>query len=405
LSTTRAPVGVAFALIALFGCGGSEPEQETVRIGLLLSYTGHLSADSINSERALLMAIQRANDAGGIGGRPLEVIARDARSDVRGVSDASGPARELLDSGVAVLIGPDTIDLAVTLRSTLLNSTVVLPSFAATSLGAKPPSWFVIGASTRRFACELQAQLQADGRRNPLLIMNEKEFPSSIGWVITNIYGIPKYVLDSDAPPSDVTLQPILSSSADSFVLAALPASGASLVYALSAVGKLGNPARWYLAPSLHTPAFLSSIPRGSLQGARGVAQGTAAAGAPGFRDAFAARWSDVPLDNAYAFYDAGAVVALALQRALTREGAIPTGTGLTPHILAVTDPAGMPVQWDQLPRGLELLQQGHEVRYDGLVGSVVFDSTGQTPAALTTWWTIGPGGFVDAPSASSCAP
>ena len=95
----------------------------------------------------------------------------------------------------------------------------------------------------------------------------------------------------------------------------------------------------------------------------------------------------------------------LALQRAFSREGAIPSGTGLTPHILAVTDPAGMSVQWNELPRGLELLRQGHEVRYDGLVGSVVFDSTGQTPAALTTWWTIGPDGFVDVPSASNCAP
>jgi hypothetical protein len=203
-------------------------------------------------------------EAGGVGGRSLKVIARDTRSDVRGVSDIAGPAREILDSGVAVLIGPDTIDQAVTLRSTLLESTVILPSFAATTLGAKPPSWFVIGAPTRRFACELQAQLQADGRRNPLLIMNEKEFPSALGYVITNIYGIPKYVLDSDEPPTDITLQPILASTADSFVLAALPASGASLVYALSAVGRLEDPTRWYLAPSLHTPAFLSSIPRGS---------------------------------------------------------------------------------------------------------------------------------------------
>jgi branched-chain amino acid transport system substrate-binding protein len=401
----RSQARVVLALIAALGCGGSEPQPETIPIGLLLSYTGYLSADSINSERALLMAIGAGNEAGGIGGRSIEVIARDTRSDVRGVSDIAGPARELLESGVAVLIGPDTIDQAVTLRSTLLESTVILPSFAATTLGAKPPSWFVIGAPTRRFACELQAQLQADGRRNPLLIMNEKEFPSALGYVITNIYGIPKYVLDSDEPPTDITLQPILASSADAFVLAALPASAASLVYALSAVGKLEDPRRWYLAPSLHTPAFLSSIPRGLLEGARGVAQGTAAAGAADFRAAFEARWRDVPLDNAYAFYDAGAVVVLALQRAFSRDGAIPTGTGLTSHILAVTDPAGMPVQWNELPRGLELLQQGHEVRYDGLVGSVVFDSTGQTPAALTTWWTIGPDGFVDMPSASNCAP
>ena len=56
---------VALALIAALGCGEPEPEPETIPIGLLLSYTGYLSADSINSERALLMAIGTANDGGG----------------------------------------------------------------------------------------------------------------------------------------------------------------------------------------------------------------------------------------------------------------------------------------------------------------------------------------------------
>ena len=41
-------------------------------------------------------------------------------------------------------------------------------------------------------------------------------------------------------------------------------------------------------------------------------------------------------LDDAYAFYDAAAVAALACQRALREEGAIPTGNG--PRATSVSD-------------------------------------------------------------------
>jgi ABC-type branched-subunit amino acid transport system substrate-binding protein len=386
------------ALSGVLACG--EPAKpEPIPIGLLLSFTGYQAADSINSERALLMAIGSANDAGGVEGRPLTLVARDTRSDP---SRASGPARELIDANVAAVIGPDTTDLAIATRTILLDRTVFLPSFAATNVGARPHAWFVLGTPLGRIVCEMNAQLRADGRERPLLIMNPMDYASLIGWQLTNLYGIPKYVLANDDEPTASTLQPILSASADSYILAASPASASSLVYALSAIGALGEAGRWYLSPTLHTPAFLATIPSGLLQGARGVAQGTAA-GVAEFREAFHARWQDVPLDNAYPFYDAGAVLVLALQRAMTREGAIPQTTGLSPHVLAVTQTAGTPVRWNELDRGLELLRQGVEVGYVGLTGSTEFDVTGQTREATANWWTIGPNGFADIPRQSDC--
>lgn len=394
----EAAVLTGVALASGLGCG-SPREPESIAVGLLLSYTGHSAADSINSERALLMAIEAANVAGGIGGWPMKMLARDARSDPSRVARS---ARELVDEGVVAFIGPDTTDLAVAVRSTLLDRTVVLPSFAAVNFGGRPTNWFVIGTPISRIVCELHAQLRTDGRREPLLIMDAQDYASAIGWLLTNTYGIPKYVLPSRDTPDAATLAPITSTSADAFVLAASPPSATSLVYALAATGGLANPESWYLSPTLHTPAFLDTIPRSVLVGARGVAQGTAVGGGE-FHAAFSAHWNDVPLDNAYAFYDAGAVLALALQRALTQEGAIPQATGLSKHVIAVTHTAATPVRWNELSRGLELLRQGLEVGYVGLTGPVEFDVTGQSPTALTKWWTIRPDGFADIPSKSDC--
>jgi branched-chain amino acid transport system substrate-binding protein len=216
------------------------------------------------------------------------------------------------------------------------------------------------------------------------------------------MYGLPEVFLPTDQPSTTMNVQPIAAARADSYVLAALPPSASSLVYSLVAIGLLKDPKRYYLSPTLHTPVLLQTIPSGALDGARGVARGTAPEAAA-FREAYRARWQDDPFDDAYAFYDAGTIGALALAHAAARGGTIPTGTGLAAHVHAVTQAGGTPVRWNEIPRALDLLGQGQEVQYLGLTGSFEFDAAGSTPIASTQWWTITAGGFVEIPAMSNC--
>jgi hypothetical protein len=127
-------------------------------------------------------------------------------------------------------------------------------------------------------------------------------------------------------------------------------------------------------------------------------------AGAADFRDHFAQRWQDSPLDDAYSFYDAGAIAVLALQRAMLHDGGIvPPGPGLIEHVVAVTHAGGIPVRWHELSRGLQLLASGQEIEYIGVTGVIEFDLSGQTSTASTSWWTIGAGGFEDVERMSHC--
>jgi branched-chain amino acid transport system substrate-binding protein len=395
---------LALTSLLAMSCQHATPPDDGVAIGLMLSYSGYLAASSINSERALLLAIESVNAGGGLhgpdGAHPLRVEARDTRSDPSKVAE---PARELLDHGVALMIGPDTTDLVTQLRAELKSRTVILPSFTtASDVEFKPPAWFVIGAGISRVACELVTQVRKDGRQKPLVIVNPSGYNSSIAWVLGNTYGMPKTVLAADHSSSRESVRPITAQEADAYVLAAFPSSASSLINALAATGALTDPSRWYLSPTLHTPAFLESISRGALAGARGVAPGTLA-GAAEFRARFTDRWQDVPLDDAYPFFDAGAIAALALQRALTQEGAVPADTGLAKHVLAVTHPGGTPVHWDELAQGLDLVRQGKDIEYIGLSGLIEFDASGQTSRSATSWWSIGPDGFVDVAHESNC--
>jgi branched-chain amino acid transport system substrate-binding protein len=383
------------------GCADAADDND-VRIGLLLSYTGPLASYSINSERALLMALESANDAAGLQGPRFRLMPKDTRSDP---SKVALPARELLDAEPALLIGPDYSDFIIQLRPLLKDRTVLLPSFAtASDIEYKPASWFVMGASLSRVACELLGASAGDGRHRALQIVSPGSYNGSLSYVLSHVHNLPKHVLGTDQAASADTVRPLARAliDADAYVLAASPEVAASLVYALTAIGALEDPTRWYLSPTLHSPAFLESIPRGVLRGARGVSSGTVA-GAADFRALFNSRWHEAPLDDAFSFYDAGAIAVLAIQRALRVEGAIPAGTGLSRHLMAVTSADGTPVRWNEIGRGLELLRQGHEIGYFGLTGQLQFDAVGKTQTVSTKWWTISDDGFADVPHSSKC--
>ena len=280
---------------------------------------------------------------------------------------------------------------------------MILPSLNTSSdVRWKSASWFVMGPSLGRVGCELDTLLKADGRSKPLLLHNPTGYNSELAWDLGNRYGITKRVLSPNFSSEPAILDAITAGGADSFVLAAFPRLASTLVYALAAMGGIPDPTRWYLSPTLHTPAFLESIPRGLLDGARGVSPGTVV-GAGAFREAFKTRWEDVALDDAFPFYDAGAVAILAVQRAIAKTGAVPTGQDLSGHIIAVTKSGGTPVRWNEIGRGLELLAENKEIEYFGLSGQLQFDANGKTRSSSTNWWNIGEGTFKEVQRDGNC--
>jgi ABC-type branched-subunit amino acid transport system substrate-binding protein len=242
------------------------------------------------------MALESVNEAGGIAGLPLRAVARDTGSDSASVSAS---ARALLDRPVEILIGPDTLDLALQVRPLWQDRTIILPSFQTSSdILFRPSSWFVMGAATSRVACELIAQLHGDGRRRPVVIVSAEDgYNSKLAWELVRRYGMPEVTLPSDPLAAASSVLDITAQAPDALILVAPPPSAASLVYAMSALGVLDDPTRWYLSPTLHTPAFLESIPKRALEGARGVSPGTL--GTSDFRARFAARSQDPRLDDA----------------------------------------------------------------------------------------------------------
>ena len=392
---------VAALLAAVIGCDDPEPADNSIPIGLLLSYTGLLAGNSANSERAVAMAIEAANAAGGVEERPFRLVSRDTLSDP---SKVAAPTRELLDAGAVIIIGPDAGDFLTQLRDILMNRTMLLPSYAtASDVEYKPADWFVMGPGVVRIACELVSQSRVDGRRQIMQIVSAGSYNGSLSFALSNAYNLPRHILSrSSSSATGVRQLTREMLNADAYLLAAPPDLAVSLIYALSAIGELQEPTRWYLSPTLHTPAFLEAIPRGSLDGARGISTGTVAGGGD-FRTLYNARWEDAPLDDAYAFYDAAALATLSIQRAMRGGRPLPTGNDLTSELVNVTRAGGIPVHWNELGEGLRLLREGQEIEYYGLTGQLQFDNVGKPRTTTTKWWTIEGQRFVDLPQAGGC--
>ncbi|HEX7956495.1 MAG TPA: ABC transporter substrate-binding protein, partial [Pyrinomonadaceae bacterium] len=88
LWVTLAAVALAAALAQEAACRRQDarvveaPEAERVRIGAFMSLTGDTAQYGISALNGIRMAVEEANAAGGAGGRRVELIVQDTRSDV-----------------------------------------------------------------------------------------------------------------------------------------------------------------------------------------------------------------------------------------------------------------------------------------------------------------------------------
>ena len=96
-------------LLPLAGCRGQDPQvvpvppPERVRIGAFMSTTGDTGQYGISALNGIRMAVEEANATGGVGGRRVELIVRDTRSDV---GETERVVRQLADEArVHALLG------------------------------------------------------------------------------------------------------------------------------------------------------------------------------------------------------------------------------------------------------------------------------------------------------------
>jgi branched-chain amino acid transport system substrate-binding protein len=383
-------------LLVAPGCGKDAvaPAGPGLPVGAVLPFTGDLGAVGSNLERALVLASERINAAGGVGGQPLRLAVRDDHSDItRGLSAAQALIQQ---ENVVAIIGPEGENLAKLMVPLTESSNTILISPGVTSelttTLVPKDLWFKVVPSATRFSRELAQRMFQDGIRAASIVYTADEYGTGFASVLVGEFKglggaiaalVP--VLPEQRSFSD-DLRKAVEPRPDGLVLVAGARTGAAIIQDWSIGRTIG---RWYFSPPLKTELFVQNVPPGILDGMVGVAP-KISGDATAFAAGFAARWQgDTPVTSAFFYYDALVLLGLASQAAATKTGHMPTALEVRDQLRAVSAPPGELVSWDNLPAAMEHVRAGREVDYQGISGSVDLGDKGEVSQGAIQFWTI----------------
>ncbi len=132
------------ASVMLSACNDPQP----LRIGFIGGLTGRASDIGEASRNAVQMAVEQRNNAGGIDGRPIELLIRDDTNVPKAGAEA---ARELADLGVEAIIGPNISAVAEKIIPVINDRKIVTvaPTVTAIAFSGLDDYFFRVTWTTR----------------------------------------------------------------------------------------------------------------------------------------------------------------------------------------------------------------------------------------------------------------
>ena len=392
-------------ILGLGGCVDSPADvpADAIRVGALLPFSGELAASGINLERPLMMAAETINQAGGIQGRPIVIVAADSNTVFEDVEDyetnKSIIAQWVIDNDLKAVIGPLIPELGQRLAPELRRQKVVHISGSvapASTLAASARCSFNFLPSFQRLGDALGDRMVADGATTTGMIYLTDDYGikmkdgifagfSNAGGTVTGIspttLGKPSYV-------DDITNA--ISDEPDALVMITYPKTGSSIVIeSLLTSRDLPN---WYFAPSLRVNDFVANVPKGRLAGSVGVAPGLDDRSSS-FTQQYQAQWSGSPLLDGYYYFDAMISLSLAMNEAAIEDAGDASWETTCAKMQGVTS-GGTTVTWENLSAGFAALEAGEPVDYEGVTGPVTLDEFGNLSQGFIELWTVGESGI-----------
>ena len=125
-----AVLGATLLSSVFAGCGSKE-SGDTIKVGANFELTGNVANYGNATIEGLQLAIDEANEAGGVGGKKIELVSVDDKSEA---AESINAATKLIsDDDVKVIIGPATTGLVLAETQTATDAKVPIIAPCATS--------------------------------------------------------------------------------------------------------------------------------------------------------------------------------------------------------------------------------------------------------------------------------
>lgn len=385
---------------------------EAIRIGAVLPFSGPFASTGIHLERALMLAVEDVNRAGGVDGRMLHLEVKDSNS---GSARGLAAARELLEN-VSYFVGPEEDHMALGLVGDVkrLDRFHLQPAFTSptiTESGSKG-AWLRLVPSAVAMGCALATKAVADGVVSTRTIAARDDYHLELASVFSSTFSsldgraYPTVTVSSGESSYKKAISQVNRFDAEATLMLAYPGTAATIIKEMSRTQHV----RWYLSPLLRDDALLANVPEGILDESVGVSPSLAsdeecgrdeglggesnhvdcaADAAARFARYYSERWGVAePLSATHFYYDAIILLALALEQAAADGLSDPKPQALLPYL---TDSSGGTerVAWDSLDEGLALARRGERLQYDGAAGEYTFSRRGHNLRAVVDTWVV----------------
>ena len=168
------------AALLLAGPAAAQRAPEPIRIGAVLSVTGPASFLGDPEDKTLRLYVNRINQAGGVNGRPLQLIVYDDGGDANRARTFA--TRLVEDDRVVAMVGGTTTGTTMAMRPVFEDARIPFISLAGGIEIIDPPQPFTFKTPhTDRMACEkIFADLKARGLSRIVMISGTDGFGASM---------------------------------------------------------------------------------------------------------------------------------------------------------------------------------------------------------------------------------
>ena len=382
-------VAMAFAASSCGSEDSSESESANVEIGTVMPVSGDLSAFGPSAQRAMDLAFELVNEAGGVNGGEISAIHRDSGTNEQiGTDSASGLVNV---EGVNVLIAAHSSGVTIAIAESVTIPAGVLHL----SVGSSSKAITALADNDMVFRTRVNDFVKSQALSSLAEALGYKRVSTTY---INNAYGASlneSFVENFERAGGEVTaavahelgqasyiaeLRDAAKDEPEMLVTIAYPDSGQTL---LREAAESGIYDEFMFVDVTKNQTMFDAIGGNHFEGDFGVSPGNPQSTAvQDFRRIYEERTGGDPNQQLISeAFDGATVIALAIEKAGS-DDPVAVRDALRP----VANPPGEIVGPGDIARALELVREGKDINYVGAAGDIDFDENGDVVSGMRVW-------------------
>ncbi|MEW6088772.1 MAG: ABC transporter substrate-binding protein [bacterium] len=383
---------VAFCFLAIFSINNTFAEEKSIKIGVLLAHTGDLGTYGKVMKNGTILASEMINESGGVLKKKIELIHRDSQTDPTMAVDA---AQKLIDiDKVAAIVGAissgETIPITTSVAADK-KVIVISPSSTSPEITNLNDNDFLFRTvPSDALQCEVLASTAKEqGFKKISIIYVNNSYGEGLAETMKQAFSVMGgKVLESVAfNPSQPTyrseIQKTVKNEPDALLLIAYPENGVKVLREAIEFGFIN---KFLLTDGMKADEVVKNVGGKYLAGTYGTAPAPVESNlSKKFKEAYQKRFGEMPpkpyIDTSF---DAVIVTALAIAKGGSADGAV-----IRDNLRKIANPPGEKVNFLDLKKALQLIEEGKKIDYEGVSGSLNFDKNGDITGGSYGIWKI----------------